>query len=183
MVPYSGPIQDHKFRLLFTMKPSYLWTLMIQKFSCKYCVHKYLNLSHFFPLRFCSSFSILLVEELLMSESNRVALHMEINWPRLFSASSVRHAVSAEVSRILNSASCHAPITTSRAQGSYCSHAPCLALLLAWVGTKESGSIFRDEDPKRSSLSPSVSPPLLLFLSIYLFLSSCCLLTVTCTVI
>lgn len=183
MVPYSSPIQDHKFRLLFTMRPSYLWSLMIQKFSCKYCMHKYLNLSHFFPLQSCSSFSVLLVEELLTSESNRVAVHMEINWPRLFSAPPVRHAVLAEVSRILNSAACHAPITTSRAQGSYCSHAPCLALLLAWVGTEESGSIFRDEDPKRSSLSPSVSIPLLLFLLIYLFLSSCCLLEITYTVI
>lgn len=133
-------------------------------------MHKYLTLSHFFPLQPCSSFSVLLVEELLASESKGVALHVELNWPRQFAASSVRR-VSAEVSRILNSAACHALTTTSRAQGSYCSHAPCLALLLAWVGTEESGSIFRHEDPNRFSLSPSASPPVLLFLSLDLSLS------------
>lgn len=57
------------------MKPSYLWNRMIQKFSCKYCMHKYLNLSHFFPLQSCSSFSVVLVEELPTSESKSCSVH------------------------------------------------------------------------------------------------------------
>lgn len=107
------------------------------------------------------------MEVLLTSESNGVALHMEINWPWQFSASSVRR-VSAEVNRILNSAACHAPITTSIAQGSYCSHAPCLALLLAWVGTEESGRIFRSKEILSFSFCLSSSPSLSLSLNLSL---------------
>lgn len=90
MVPYSCPIQDHKFRLLFTVQPSYLWNLMMQKFNCKYYMLKHLNLSHLFPHQSCSSFSILLVEELPTSESKGATLHGGTNWPRQSASSPVR---------------------------------------------------------------------------------------------
>lgn len=144
VVPYSCPVRDHEFRLSFTMLPSYLWNLMMQKFSCKYCMLKQLNLSHLFPHQSCSQFSILLVEELPTSESHGAKLH---GGDQLTEAAffSIWTCVSTEVSWILKSVACHAPTTSSRACGSYWSPTPNLALLLALVGTEESGSIFREE--------------------------------------
>lgn len=152
---------------------------MIQKFSCKYCVHKYLNLSHFFPLQSCSSFSVVLVEELPTSESKSCSVHGD----------QPIKAVCCFLSQICLSRSKQ----NFKFSGLPCSHhhqqspgfilQPC-SLPSSASCTEESGSIFRDEDTKKSSLSPPVSPPLLLFLSlpIYRFLSSCCLLEIICSV-